>query len=170
MLDPKDLPLRDIHLPAPIGWWPLAPGWWILAGVLAGILLVGLSVRWWLRRTRLRRSARRRLQEIVAAYVAHQDKGRLTRELSVLCRQVALQFFGTPEIATVTGAAWLARLDTTSDQHFFSAGPGRILAEAPYNPAANTFDSAALLAGCMHWLRRLPATPAVPQVEVNPHV
>ena len=22
--------LRDIQLPEPISWWPLAPGWWVL--------------------------------------------------------------------------------------------------------------------------------------------
>ncbi|MDG2500905.1 MAG: DUF4381 domain-containing protein [Porticoccaceae bacterium] len=26
--------LRDIHLPADISWWPLAPGWWVLIVVL----------------------------------------------------------------------------------------------------------------------------------------
>ena len=37
------IPLRDLHLPDAIGWWPLAPGWW---GVLV-ILAVGLAYTTW---------------------------------------------------------------------------------------------------------------------------
>lgn len=32
--------LRDIHLPADISWWPLAPGWWVL------IIALGLLIGW----------------------------------------------------------------------------------------------------------------------------
>ena len=32
--------LRDIHLPADISWWALAPGWWAL------IIMLGLMVGW----------------------------------------------------------------------------------------------------------------------------
>lgn len=74
----------------------------------------------------------------------------------MLCRQVALQLCAETDAAAVTGAAWLSRLDTFSPQRFFSEGPGRVLADAPYNPAASTFDAAALLAGYANWLRRLP--------------
>ncbi|HAZ78530.1 MAG TPA: hypothetical protein DCX08_01220 [Porticoccaceae bacterium] len=31
--------LRDIHLPEPISWWPLAPGWWILVLSTMGLLI-----------------------------------------------------------------------------------------------------------------------------------
>jgi len=31
-------PLRPLHLPDQIGWWPPAPGWWLLAGVAAVVL------------------------------------------------------------------------------------------------------------------------------------
>ena len=40
-MDPEQIPLRDLHLPEAIGWWPLAPGWWILIA----IALVGLAGR-----------------------------------------------------------------------------------------------------------------------------
>jgi hypothetical protein len=29
--------LRDIQLPEPISWWPLAPGWWVLIILATGI-------------------------------------------------------------------------------------------------------------------------------------
>lgn len=32
--------LRDIHLPEPVAWWPLAFGWWVLIGLLAVALLL----------------------------------------------------------------------------------------------------------------------------------
>ena len=31
------LPLRDLHLPAEVGWWPLAPGWWVLIAIVAAL-------------------------------------------------------------------------------------------------------------------------------------
>jgi cbb3-type cytochrome oxidase subunit 3 len=30
-MESGQLPLRDIHLPEAIGWWPPAIGWWLLA-------------------------------------------------------------------------------------------------------------------------------------------
>ena len=32
------LPLRDLHLPDAIGWWPLAPGWWVILAIVAAVL------------------------------------------------------------------------------------------------------------------------------------
>ena len=40
-MDPQQIPLRDLHLPEAISWWPLAPGWWLLiAFAVAACLLL----------------------------------------------------------------------------------------------------------------------------------
>ena len=46
-------PLRE---PPPIGWWPLAPGWWVLI-VVAAIAMTALAV-WLTKRHRQRRYRR----------------------------------------------------------------------------------------------------------------
>ena len=50
-MDPTQIPLRDLHLPDAIGWWPLAPGWWIVIAVLA-ITALALLRKWLQRRSR----------------------------------------------------------------------------------------------------------------------
>ena len=57
-IDPAEIPLRDIHLPEPISWWPLAPGWWILVGGLLALAILGfLAWRFYARR-QIRRAER----------------------------------------------------------------------------------------------------------------
>lgn len=36
--------LRDIHLPEPIGWWPLAIGWYIL--IALALFLASIIAHW----------------------------------------------------------------------------------------------------------------------------
>ena len=58
-MNPQD-PLAALHplrTPEPIGWWPLAPGWWVL--LVAVVLLAALAV--YLARRHYRRNAYRRV-------------------------------------------------------------------------------------------------------------
>ncbi|MGH8222486.1 MAG: DUF4381 family protein, partial [Woeseiaceae bacterium] len=38
-MDPQQIPLRDLHLPEAVGWWPPAPGWWLLIALAVAALL-----------------------------------------------------------------------------------------------------------------------------------
>jgi len=53
----SELPLRDIHLPAPLSWWPPAPGWWLLLTLLVAIALLGGYLLHRYRRNALQRAA-----------------------------------------------------------------------------------------------------------------
>ena len=155
----QPLPLKDIHLPDPISWWPLAPGWWGL--VFLVLLLVGLFIlgRTLYRRGQLRREARQALQNIQAQHEAHQDDQQLTADLSILLRRVTLSYSSRADVASLTDDAWLNFLDRgvtkTKFKDAFSNGAGRVLIDAPYKPTVN-IDSAALLKICTAWVEALP--------------
>jgi len=134
-----ELPLRDLHLPEPVSWWPPAPGWWLLA--LLTLMLLAL-LGWWLRRRRLRgripHSARRALRELANRYRKDEDGVRLAADLSVLLRRIAITLYPRQEVARLTGEAWLEFLDrplrNTKTPDAFRLGAGHVLLEAPYNP------------------------------------
>jgi hypothetical protein len=125
--------LRGYHLPAPVSWWPPAPGWWVLAVLL--LVLVGTGA-WLLLRRRRRRAAARRAQEellaLRAALGSGGDPAAFVRGLSRLLRRFALARFPRQEVAGLTGADWLAFLDANGGGGRFRNGPGRLLTEAPY--------------------------------------
>ncbi len=151
------LPLRDIHLPEAIGWWPPAPGWWLLT--VSMVLIVLLLHRGW-RRLRARRygiraQARARFQALRQEYARSGDQGQLVRGLSVLLRRACLSVYPRTEVAGLAGERWLKHLDRGLGDGRFQQGTGSVLAQAPYRREVEV-DVENLLALCAEWIDRLP--------------
>lgn len=137
-MNPDSLPLRDIHLPPEIGWWPLALGWWLLLGLL--LVAVGLWL-WW--RHRLPRQddnvleeALQTLDSLPRRYPANSKA--LLRELNVLLRRVAISRYGRKQVAGLVGAAWVAFLDERAGRTLFGGKLAPLLTASPYQPEDQT--------------------------------
>lgn len=148
--EPASLPLRDIHLPDPISWWPLAPGWWILLLLLVSVVLLTM---YFIRRYRNHKIsalylANQELERIKTDFNINQDKSNLVKELSELIRRLSISVFPREESAGLTGEEWLRFLDQYSDKNEFDTGIGRVLIEAPYqaDPEFNTNELIDLIA------------------------
>ena len=141
-MDPSQIPIRDLHLPDPIGWWPLAPGWWVLIA-LALLGLAWLAVRA-LRAYRVgaaRRYALRVLKRIESAWESGDNVVSVGVEMSELVRRTMLAYAPRTDVAGLTGDAWLDWLDRGLANPVFVTGPGRLLIELPYrNPEASNDD------------------------------
>lgn len=125
--------LIDIPLPPPVGLWPQTwPARIALAMLLATCIVAAWQfARHW-RANRYRREALAELKRITHARAAGMAPGELATQLSLLVRRTALAAFPREQVAPLSGAAWLAFLDRTSDGTEFSRGVGRWLASAPY--------------------------------------
>lgn len=136
------LPLRDLHLPEPVGWWPPAPGWWILLVLLAGLLAYGLT-RWHQHRQRhaARRFALGKLARYEAEYLEHRNPVVLGKQLSQLLRRGMLAYADRDEVAGLTGEDWLHWLDRGMPLPYFHTDGGKSLLQLPYrNPQDDCSD------------------------------
>lgn len=150
-----ELPLRDIHLPDPISWWPLAPGWWLALGLI--ILLISLTVflvKLYFKPT-LRKEAAKALEAIERSFLDNGDAAQCLTDLSAFLRRAVLSQKLSTHSAGVTGTAWLALLDQSLDTPEFSQGAGQILLTGPYQSKVKHEDVAQLLQLCRQWVQRL---------------
>lgn len=132
-MDPAQIPLRDLHLPTMIGWWPLAPGWWAVIALAAiGLLLLLRNFLKRRARSAARRHALRQLDRLAADYRKHRNAVAFGTEVSELLRRTMLAYASRREIAGLTGEAWLAWLDLDMDEPLFQNGVGKSLLELPY--------------------------------------
>jgi hypothetical protein len=150
-MQPTQLPLKDLHLPEMIGWFPPAFGWWLV------VVLIPLSL-WFLygcyqrltRKTSLK-TAKRLLNTLKNSTVSNSEK--LT-ELSALLRRVAISVAPRAQTASLTGQAWLAFLDSTLKDAPFTTGAGRCLADAPYRQSPPSEQEIyQLISLCEDWLK-----------------
>ena len=132
-MDPEQIPIRDLHLPEAIGWWPLAPGWWVV--VVLALAALGWALRRYLQaraRGAVRRQALKRLEGLLTDYERERDPAVFGAEASQLLRRTMLAYAPRSEVAGLTGEAWLAWLDRDLSHPQFVSGPGRQLLELPY--------------------------------------
>ncbi|USE34274.1 DUF4381 domain-containing protein [Endozoicomonas sp. SCSIO W0465] len=108
--------LRPNHLPDPVGLWPPAMGWWLVAVIVIALLvLVTVSIRRRWQKNRYRSEALHQARQILADYQVHQSLHRLANESNELLKRVALHAFPRAQVAGLTGDAWSQFLANTGD-------------------------------------------------------
>ena len=162
--DISNIPLRDIHLPGDISWWPPAIGWWIVAGL---IILLGLVLYLLKRRRDRRKVAKAALMELVdikMAYDKNLDAKSFVTNLSTLLRRVCITIFPNENVASIIGKDWLVFLDECiaqkgkSKEPLFTQQAAADLLNAPYMKKIQHRDMniEELYKISEVWIKRLP--------------
>ncbi|SEM40748.1 protein of unknown function [Luteibacter sp. UNCMF331Sha3.1] len=115
-MPPNGPELRDIHVPYVSPWWPLAPGWWLLLGLLALVAIVVVIVvrrrRAW---HRYLDASLRGLRDATARHASDGDARAFAATASDLVRRVART--RDPHSVALSGEAWRDALAAMSPKH-----------------------------------------------------
>jgi hypothetical protein len=146
--------LQDIHVPAEIGMWPPAWGWWVLVVIII-ISLYALVV--FIQRKKSRNAYRAvAIAELISIQTKYSNEqlSEYLQALSVILRRTALSGFGSQFNASLKGSPWLEWLDAqcakTNQQ--FSQGVGVALLAGPYQKSPE-FDRNQLHDLSLLWIK-----------------
>lgn len=150
-MQPTQLPLKDLHLPEAIGWFPPALGWWLVVVLIP--LLIGFL--YWCYKRLTRKTALKTAKQLLATIKnSSLDNKQKLAELSAWLRRVAISIAPREQTAGLTGQAWLAFLDSSLKDAPFTKGAGRCLADAPYRLSApSELEISQLISLCEDWLK-----------------
>lgn len=145
--------LKDIHLPAPVSWWPLAPGWYLLM-LLVLLLLVYLT---YAAHQRYRAALAKKQALVLLAsyqeqYAQDANVARTSAQISELLRRVALVYFPRAQVASLYGEAWLHFLNQTGKGINFN-GVRHMLLDAPFK-AQNQLNLEPLFNQARQWIKQ----------------
>ena len=149
--------LRDIHFPAPIHWWPLAPGWYFLMMLILALLgfLLYKSYCSYLNK-RAKYQALKLLKSYQQEYESHHNSQLSSMNVSELLRRVALAYFPRDKVAGLQGDAWLEFLNKTSKGLSFTELRD-VLLELPYQ-AEKKSDLRPLFHCAKMWIKQRGVT------------
>lgn len=125
--------LKDIHLPETGGWWPPAPGWWLLAALclIALIALVWFGKRH-RKRTLWKRQAKAELERLRQRAC---NEPKWYGELNRLLKRIARQRHADRHPESMTGAQWVDfLLETLPKDRIASRPTAEALVAAAWQP------------------------------------
>lgn len=157
-MNPQDplAQLNPLREPALIGWWPLAPGWWVLLLILT--IALGGVVFWLARRYQrdtYRRQALTQLQDLDAQLLQHGNTRHYLTKLNALLKSTALRAYPQTQVAAINGDAWLVFLNNglRSGTSFDAA-----FTNAIYRPETPGLNVKALQATAAQWIKQHKGT------------
>ena len=151
----NELPLKDIHLPDIILWWPPAPGWWVLAILLCLFAYALPGLLRWLRYKPLKSLSLKELYRIKLNHRQQVDHKQTLLAITTLLRRIVISRSGRAGNAGLVGNEWLLQLNQMSTSVDFSADQGELLTHGCYRPAVEA-DIDRLLQSCENWIKSLP--------------
>jgi hypothetical protein len=137
------LPLNDLHLPEPPGFWPLAWGWWsLLLTIVLSIFFVYLLWKWRKKRLAPKRAA-------IALLTLEKQTISPSGAMEIV-RQAALSYYPRQKVAHLSGTKWLDFLDSQVNGALFKTSEREWL-QALYEKQPEV-DTAPLIEQCQEWL------------------
>ena len=149
------LPLRDIHLPTAISFWPPAIGW-IAVSILfcTAILYFSVSGLHHLPRWRMKRETLQRLSQLQKAWKKDPTAAKSIVELSILLRQVAITVFPREKVAGLVGERWIDFLNRSSNIRLFTGELVELLISAPYQ-SLPSIKNDAIFQASKCWIKKM---------------
>ena len=145
--------LRDIHVTPDLGWWPPAPGWWLLALLLLALLAwFGLRLLAHYRARQRRKQMLAWIDHLNATVDPQTDPQTYLSTVNRIFKLVALRAFPGQQCAAMAGPQWEAFVRSRM-KNPQSAEPLKVLASGPYSPAPG-FDPDIISALTCQWIRR----------------
>ena len=145
--------LKDIHAPAPISWWPLAPGWYLLIFFILVLVLL-LAVRLYKKHKHAlaKKQALVLLAQYQEGYEQERDAPKTCAQISELVRRVALVYYPRVAVASLHGEAWLQFLNATSKGIEFDS-VRTLLLDVPFKKE-EAMDLLPLFEKVNHWIKQ----------------
>lgn len=145
--------LKDIHLPEAIGWWPLAPGWYV---VMLLMLLLIAGVGYLIHKKHLNSLAKNQALKILDSYSEQYEKDRnvqlTSARISELLRRVALVYYPRREVASLHGDEWIVFLNKTGKKVDFTPVKAMLL-DSPFK-TAETINLKPLITRARLWIKQ----------------
>lgn len=165
--------LADIRMPGEVSYWPLAPGWWVLAALLLALAVFG-AIRMQRRMLLQKRlnSATRELsnaRQLLSAAGESDMANRLiyVNNVNAVLRRVALLHLDHAAVASLSGQAWVSLLRQHDRGGLLTVEMAQILAQGRFAPRCDV-DADALEHMAREWIKNLYLAKLVTESKSDP--
>lgn len=152
--------LADIRMPGEVSYWPLAPGWWVLAALLLALAVYGairLQKRMLLqKRLNSAVSELSKARQLLSAAGENDMANRLVyvNNVNAVLRRVALLHLDHTAVAGLSGQAWVSLLRRHDKAGLLTVELAQILAQGRFAPRCDV-NADALEQMAREWIKNL---------------